>query len=116
LIILCRAKTNFYDGNNAANVTGGSTASLQSVVSTADNVDTDGRPVAGDDVARVFTGIKTITAQFTGGDTAPADGDFSNLIGSVAGTIGSGHQFDGQHKWRYSHGECCQRRRGFRNR
>jgi hypothetical protein len=89
-----QSEDKFYDGNNAANVTGGSTASLQSVVSTADNVDTDGRPVAGDDVARVFTGIKTITAQFTGGDTAPADGDFSNLIGSVAGTIGSGHQFD----------------------
>ena len=89
-----QSEDKFYDGNNAANVTGGSTAYLQSVVSTADNVDTDGRPVAGDDVARVFTGIKTITAQFTGGDTAPADGDFTNLIGSVAGTIGSGHQFD----------------------
>ena len=89
-----QSEDKFYDGNNAANVTGGSTASLQSVVSTADNVDTDGRPVAGDDVAPVFTGIKTITAQFTGGDTAPADGDFTNLIGSVAGTIGSGHQFD----------------------
>ena len=69
-----QSEDKFYDGNNAANVTGGSTAYLQSVVSTADNVDTDGRPVAGDDVSRVFTGIKTITAQFTGGDTAPADG------------------------------------------